>query len=354
MSNKLKIGLVGTGDIGRLHARALRKRQDVDLCVCAGANPAKAESFAHEFGAALYPSYRAMLDDPAIKGIDICVPNDLHRSYTEEAVRAGKAVLCEKPIAMTLDDAEAMREAAVRAGVVLLIGHIVRFWPEYVKMREVLLSGALGRCLAMTLRRMLSLHVSVAGEQGWRHKPERMGGALLDLQIHDLDFLYWTFGMPRQVYCAAAASDDGNLNHVYTTLTFEQGPVAMVESSFLLQGDPMIFSAKAVCEGGTLDYALNLEHFSMHTMAGATSGPDVVRSAATLVQYQARREPEPLVYQDADVLDAIFGKELSYFVDCVAGRAPNDLLPVEDSIAALRIALACRDSALSGRVVELN
>ncbi|MBV8819443.1 MAG: Gfo/Idh/MocA family oxidoreductase [Acidobacteriaceae bacterium] len=353
MSDKLKIGLAGTGDIGRLHARALQKRPDVELCVCAGSTPAKAESFAREFGATFYQNYAVMLADSAIAGVDICVPNDLHRSYVEQALAAGKAVLCEKPIAMTMADAEAMREAANRAEALLMIGHILRFWPEYVKMREVLLSGVLGRCLTITMRRMLSLYISVAGEQGWRRSPDRMGGALLDLQIHDLDFLHWTFGMPREAYCAAAASADGNLNHVYTTLKFQQGPVAMAESSFLLQGDPMIFAAKAVCERGTLDYALNLEHFSMHTMAGAASDQNAARFAATLVQYQADREPAPLVYQDTDILDAVFGRELSYFVDCVAGRT-NNLLAVEDSMAALRMALACKDSALSGRVVELN
>jgi predicted dehydrogenase len=91
----------------------------------------------------------------------------------------------------------------------------------------------------------------------------------------------------------------------------------------------------------------------MHVMAGPAAGRTDSHGPATLVRYSGGREPEPLVCQEPEVLDAVFGRELSYFVDCVEGRA-NDLLPVEDSIAALRMALACRDSALSGAAVELS
>jgi predicted dehydrogenase len=352
MSTQIVIGLVGTGDIGRVHARALRQRSDVELRVAGGTNYEKGVIFAREFGVRLYSDYGAMLRDESIQGVDICVPNHLHRVYVEQAASAGKAILCEKPIAMTLEDAEAMRAAAGRADAKLFIAHPLRFWSEYCVMRRELLSNSLGACRAITLRRMLSLHVSVSGEQGWRHDPERMGGAILDLQIHDLDFLYWTFGLPDTVYCAAARSEDGGLNHVYATFAYRDGPVAMVESSYLLQGDPMVFTAKAVCEHGSLDYGLNLQQFGMHNIAGS-GGHTVTESPTSLVCYRPNCEPRPLVFQEPDLLNAVFARELSYFVDCVSGRAAENLLPIEDSIAALRMALACRESVVSGRIIEL-
>ncbi|MBI3646895.1 MAG: Gfo/Idh/MocA family oxidoreductase [Acidobacteriales bacterium] len=354
MAKTFKIGLAGTGDIGRLHAKALRARDDVELCVCRGVKSSGADTFAREFGATVYPSYSALLADPSVAAADICVPNDLHREFVEKAAAAGKHILCEKPIAMSLEDANAMIEAARRAGVLLMIAHPLRFWPEYVKLREVILSGSLGPCRAITMRRLLSLLISVTGERGWRHKPERMGGAILDLQIHDLDFLNWVFGLPEQVYCAAAPSADGGLNHTYATLKFPNGTIGFVESSYLLQGDPMIFTAKAVCERGTLDYNLHLEHFSMHAMAGLKAGATESADPASLVCYRAGEQPQVLVRQEPNILDAVFARELSYFVNCAQGKTSNQLAPVEDAVGALKLALACRESVERGLPVKLH
>src|SRR5262249_37879271 len=168
-----------------------------------------------------------------LHAVDICVPNDLHREYALKAALAQKHILCEKPIALSLEDAAAMVEAARSAGVLLLIAHPLRFWPEYVRIRYILRSGGLGRWFTITMRRMLSLLISARGEGGWRHSPERMGGAILDLQIHDLDFLYWTFGLPESVYCASVCSADGGRNHNHALFHFPGGMTALVESSYM-------------------------------------------------------------------------------------------------------------------------
>ena len=191
-----------------------------------------------EFAAAVYDSYDQMLDDERVIAVDICVPNDLHRPFVEQAASAGKHVICEKPIALTSADGREMLSACRRNGVQLHVAHILRFWPEYVQMRDLLRSNQLGGCRAVSMRRMLSLLANVSGAEDWRRKPERAGGAAIDLQIHDIDFLLWTFGMPRTVYCAAARSPEGGLDHVFTVLTYTSGLCAAIEASFLLQGDP--------------------------------------------------------------------------------------------------------------------
>ncbi len=295
-----------------------------------------------------------MLSDSSIDAVDICVPNDLHRQYVERAAAAGKRILCEKPIALSLEDAEAMQSAADRAKVLLMISQPLRFWPEYVKARDVIRSGQLGFCQAITMRRMLSLLISVRGEQDWRHKPERMGGAILDLQTHDLDFLNWTFGLPEYVYCSAIRSADGGLNHAYAILNYASGTVAMVESSFMLQGDPMVFTMKAICEQGTLDYGLDLEYFNMHSMVGPQAAGTGRSQPATLICYKAGKEPEVLIQQEPNVLDAVFARELSYFVDCAKGEISNTICPVEDAISALKIALATLESSQSGEPVRIS
>jgi len=348
------VGLVGTGDIGRLHARALKQRADVELCVCRGRNPERADAFARESASRVYAGFDEMLADPHVHAVDICVPNDLHRAYVEKAAAAGKQILCEKPIALSMRDACAMVEASRAAGVLLMVSHPIRFWHEYGKLREMIRSGKLGRCLAITMRRMLSLLASVRGEDDWRHKPERMGGAILDLQIHDLDFLRWTFGVPDRVYCAAVPSPDGAWNHTHAIFHYASGMTAMVESSFLLQGDPLIFTAKAVCERGSLDYGLDLKQFEMHSMAGPHAGETAHTQPATLMCYRPGQEPEALACQEPDVLNAVFARELSYFVDCALGKIENTLAPVPESVDALQMALACVQSVESGKPIEMR
>jgi predicted dehydrogenase len=354
VTEPIRIGLVGLGDIGRLHAKALHACEGVQLCVCRGRNPGRAEALAQELGAVLYESFNALLDDPRVAGVDVCVPNDLHRPYVERAAAKGKHVLCEKPIALALDDAVAMVEACRRAGVHLMIAHVLRFWPEYVRLRELLRSESLGRCLAVTMRRMLSLLASVPGEAGWRRDPGRMGGAVLDLQIHDLDFLRWTFGMPERVYCAGSRDAGGGLNHVFSILHWPSGLSALVEGSYLLQGDPMVFTAKAVCERGSLDYGLNLQSFEMHELDGKDAGRTASDGPATLVCYRTGEPPEAVMNQEADVLGGAFAREVACFADLVRGRDRDDAPPVDEALDALRIALACKESAGRGEPVRLG
>jgi predicted dehydrogenase len=346
-----RIGLVGAGDIGRLHARVLQAIGSIPFCVCRGANPAAAEALSRDFGATLYPDYESLLADPSVDAVDICVPNDLHRAFTERAAAAKKrAILCEKPIALDLGGAEAMAEACAQNGTLLMIGHPLRFWHEYQKLRKVLRARDFGACAAITLRRMLSLDLHVSGAQSWRKQPARVGGAALDLQIHDLDFLYWTFGMPSQVYCAAAHSAEGNLNHCYAVLSYDSGPVAFVESSYLLKGDPMVFSVKAVCETASLDYTLAVDQFEMHAL-GETSRTNAGTHNA-LVCYRPGQTPELLSEAVPDPILSAFRGELQYFADCAAGRIENTELPVKDSISSLRIALACMESAKTGKPIS--
>ena len=154
----------------------------------------------------LYPSFEALLDDPTVDAVDICLPNDLHREFAVRALQAGKHVLCEKPIALTLEDADAMIAAARRAGRFLMIGHVLRFWPEYRAGQ-----GA-HRCRCAWENRW------PCPPGGWSrcwpaHKatgaggtiPRRSGGAVLDMQIHDLDAFCWFFGRARWP-CSRVAS----------------------------------------------------------------------------------------------------------------------------------------------------
>ena len=126
MEHRVKVGLVGTGEIGQVHARALAELAEVELCIAALIQPEVEQRLAQQYGARLYPSCAAMWDDPSVAAVVLCVPSDLHREYTVQALRAGKHVLCEKPMALTLADADAMLDASRQSGRFLMIGHVLR------------------------------------------------------------------------------------------------------------------------------------------------------------------------------------------------------------------------------------
>ena len=169
MTRKVKIGLVGTGEIGQVHAKAHCEVEGTELCIAALIQPEAEKRLSAQQGVRLYPSFEALLEDPSVDGVDICLPNDLHREFAVKALEAGKHVLCEKPIALTLEDADAMIRAARKANRFLMIGHVMRFWPEACKAKEAVDAGAVGQPLAVSARRMVSLLAGTSGELGWRH-----------------------------------------------------------------------------------------------------------------------------------------------------------------------------------------
>jgi len=164
MKRPVKIGLVGTGEIGQVHAQAHAATEGTELCLAALVQPEAEQRFSEQYTARLYPSFDTLLEDATVDAVDICLPNDLHRQFAVRALQAGKHVLCEKPIALTLDDADAMLDAARRADRFLMIGHVLRFWPEYRTAKEALDAGAVGQPLAISARRMVSLLHDAATE----------------------------------------------------------------------------------------------------------------------------------------------------------------------------------------------
>ena len=180
MNKRVKIGLVGIGEIAQVHARGYAGLEQVEVAAVCGTRPINARKLASEYGMAVYDSYPQLLGDPSVQAVDICVPNHLHREFSVQAMRAGKHVLCEKPIALTAEDGQAMIDEAAQNGVFLMVGHVLRYWPEVRMARDAILAGRLGRPLLASGRRLVSLLAGTQGAQGWRHDPDRCGGAVID------------------------------------------------------------------------------------------------------------------------------------------------------------------------------
>lgn len=344
MNRTVKIGLVGTGEIGQVHAKAHAAVEDTELCIAALIQPDSEEALCEQYDARLYPGFEALLDDKTVDAVDICLPNDLHRQFVVQALDAGKHVFCEKPIALSLDDADAMIEASHRAGKFLMIGHVLRFWPEYLRAKEAVDAGRVGRPLLFTARRMVSLLVGTQGEQGWRHDPRRSGGAVLDMQIHDLDAFCWFFGTPQAVVSRGIRSADGAISHVFTHLAFPDGNQTFVEASFMMQGNPLDIAFRILGTERSIEYSYQPTDFALHEIK--TDAP--TQPAPSLLLYEWNRDPEPLYTPQIDSLDVAFREQLRYFAECVRSNTPPATGTAEQAREALRIALASQESCESG------
>ena len=329
----VNVGLLGAGRIGAVHASAYSALGNAQLVAVADVNRTAADRLASEHRARAYYLVEDLLEDERIDMVDVCLPTFLHERAVTSAAEAGKHILCEKPIARTLGEVDRMIEAVERAGVKAMVAQVTRFWPEYIAIKELLEGNELGRPLIATATRLESM----TRMSDWFRDPGLSGGAVLDIHVHDLDYLFWLFGKPRSVYAVGQTSETGAWDHVVTTLDY--GDVkATIEGSFLM---PPAFSF-------TMTFRL----------LGDKGCVEYRRQGA--VEEQADREPELILYQHGEPVYPVcsdkdaYLAEIEYFVDCVnSGRAP-EVATLPEARTVLRIALAAKESMETGRVIALS
>jgi len=351
MRRTVKIGLVGTGEIAHVHAEAHSRIDGTEFSIAALIQPEAERRFCEEFDARLYAGYEELLDDETVGGVDICLPNDLHCEFALKAFQAGKHVFCEKPISLSLDEADAMIDAARRADRFLMIGHVLRFWPEYLKAKQAIDAGQVGKSLAISARRMVSLLAGTQGDRGWRHDAQRSGGAVLDMQVHDLDAFCWFFGdRPTTVFSRGLRSSDGALSHVFTHLEFPDDRQAFVEASFMMQGNPIDIFFRVLGSQGSIEYTFSPDAFALHEID--THKPSV--TAASLLLYEWKKETQRLYTPRSDSFSVAMRDQLDYFAECIRAGKPPRIGTGGQARQALEIALASRLSCETAKPTALS
>lgn len=255
-----------------------------------------------------YGHWRELVVDPAYDVIDICLPTDLHAEIATTALAAGKHVLCEKPMALTSRDCERMLEAASEHNRVLMIAHVLRFWPEFRVLEEFVRSRQGGQVRSAKFARSCG----IPDWSGWLPVEARSGGAVVDLLIHDIDQALMLFGLPETI----AATPVGDLDAINASLKYPDGLEVWIEGGWLASGTPfsMGFSAKSQ------NALLELDQEGLFLDDG--SGKQKVQPPA------------------GDAYDA----EITYFIDCCrTGKKPERCLP-EQSAQAVKLALALKEA----------
>ena len=189
--------------------------------------------------------WRELVEDDALDAIDICLPTNLHAELAIAALNSGKHVLCEKPMALTVADCERMIAAGERSGCVLMIAQVLRFWPEYIALREFVKSGEYGAVRSATFVRRCGL----PDWSRWLPDEKRSGGAVLDLLIHDIDQALMLFGIPERV----AAKGMGGVDTLMATFLYEQRMEVRVQGGWFDASTPFSMSFQLRAERAEME-----------------------------------------------------------------------------------------------------
>jgi predicted dehydrogenase len=239
-NGRVKVGIIGSGFEADIHAASIQMVPDAaEVAAVASPTPGHAAALAARYGIPrVFTDYREMLAEPDIEMITITAPNSLHCRMALDAAGAGKHIVSEKPLAMTIEEAEQMCDAARRAGVLLLYAEELYFTPKYVKAKEMADQGAFGK---VYLVKQSEKHFGPHAEWFW--DVERSGGGVfMDMGCHGIAFCWWFLGRPKlkSVYCQMGTYVHGDKtrgeDNSHCILDFAGGAVGLVENSWAKRG----------------------------------------------------------------------------------------------------------------------
>lgn len=329
----VKVGIIGAGCMGKIHAQCYKLLPNAKLVAITDSQIDKAQELANKYGAKVYKSADDLLSDKEIQVVDICLPTFLHKEYVIKAARAKKDILCEKPIALELKDADEMIATCSKAKVKFMIAQVLRFWPEYVKLKEIIDSKMLGKILSLTCRRISSL--PVWGWQNWFLDSKKSGGMILDLHIHDVDYLCYLFGRPISL-CAY-----GTDYHVWCSYKFKGNVVGFAEGGWDAAAKfPFTATFTAIFEKGTVEFNPHREK----TLAVYT---------ADKIEYP---KIEVMTIEDSPGNITVLGgyfSEIEYFINCVEKNQSPKIVTAKDARTTLEIILLEMKSIKTGKVINL-
>lgn len=328
----MRVGIVGAGAMGSTHAAAWQETA-AEIAGFAAENKESAAALAERCGARVYPDLAALI--AAVDVVDICTPTHLHHDMVMQCAEAGRHIVCEKPLARTVPQAQAMIRRCREAGVKLLAAHVVRFFPEYAGAKRAVDANAVGQVAVLRFKR--NVFRPRKASDNWFLEFEKSGGMILDLMIHDFDVARWIAGDVATVYCQHIADPAiSHGDHGLAILTHRSGAISHVEGSWAYP--PPTFRTEFEIAGS--------DGLLLHS--SEASAPIVLRSHAAEGD-TAGAVPVPR----SPLLESPYASEIKAFHDAIAFDAPVPVTAA-DGLAALQIALAALESARSGRPVQVD
>lgn len=328
----IKVALIGAGSISKAHCQAYDKLTGVKIIAVADILGKAAEETADRYGAKAYLSLNELLEAERPDMVDICTPTHTHAELAVKALEQKVHVLCEKPMAIDMDGARRMLEASKRNGVLLMIGQVLRFWPEYSYLKKLYDEGTYGRLLKAHFRR-----IGQSPTWGsWFSEREKSGLSPLDLHVHDADFVFHLLGKPKAVTSFGMPDETGN-NYIVTRYIFD-GMTVEAEGGWFEAPIPFEMSFWAVFERAAVNFVNGI--LTLYPSGGQPQ----------IIEWQDRSLQETGI--NVGTTDAFFN-EIKYFTDCIRNNTYPSAASPESTLACLNMLFCEIESARTGKTIAL-
>jgi predicted dehydrogenase len=333
----IRVGIAGVGFMGKTHMSVYAEDKRAQVTAFCDFDPSRTSGSAEKGGGNIggqqdlpidrskinaYQQVEDLIADPNVDVIDICLPTFVHAKYIIMALKAGKHVLCEKPLTIDMKEAQSILKAARASKGVLMAAHCMRFWPEWAWLKEAVASKRYGKVHSAVFRRFSSTPGWAANN--WTLQPKLSGSALFDMHIHDTDYIRHVFGDPKAVFSVGSSkTSPGGFDHVVTNYLYKN-PKLLVSAEGGWNADPTY--------GFTMRYTVVFDK--------ATADFDIGREGQTLLLHKAgAKAPEVVKTSPRNG----WQEEIRYFIDCLAsGKKPTVVTPAD----------ACKSVALLHKELE--
>lgn len=313
--------------MGKVHAAAWGS-VGAELKGCTSAHRVQSEALAARYEMKVYSDYAELLNDVDI--VDICTPTPLHKPMVLEAAKAGKHVICEKPVALTLQDAQAMIDACAAAGIRFFVAMVVRFFPQYRLAKELVGKGRIGQLGVLRLKRVA--YVPQMPVDNWYFDENQSGGMVVDLMIHDFDYACWLAGEVERVFARRSQATEGAAQYVQAIVRFKSGAVALIEGGWAYP--PGVFRTALDLSGtdGLIEWNSD--------------------QAAPIQTFFPSARNEAVGLPVAGLSEDPYAAEIRHAYRAIQTETPFEVTG-KDALEALRIALAVKESLFTGKPVTL-
>ncbi|HEX3870023.1 MAG TPA: Gfo/Idh/MocA family oxidoreductase [Pirellulales bacterium] len=343
----MNVAVVGIGFMGMIHYLAYQKVRGAKVAAIATRNTKRLagdwRGIKGNFGppgtmmdlkgVEKYEHWEDMLNDKRIDLVDVCLPPKLHPEVTIAALRAGKHVLVEKPIALGERDARRMTQTAAKCGKQLLIGHVLPFFPEYAFARKVIASGKYGKMLGGHFKRTIA-------DPSWAKDffdPDSVGGPMIDLHIHDAHFIRLVCGMPRAVFSSGRMRGEV-VEFFETQFLFDDKDLAVTASGGVIRQQGRSF---------THGFEIHLERATLVYDFAVVNDQPVTNIPLTVIGPHAKVTQPKLTAGDA------FVAELTETTQSIKRNTASPLLSSELALDALVLCQRETQSVRTGKIVNV-
>lgn len=310
----IKVALVGIGGMGGVHFGCYKDIADAEVVAVCDVRPDMAKEKVADDNVKIYSSYDELLANETPDIVDICTPSYMHREMSIKALEKGINVLCEKPMSLSSEDAAAVLEVAEKSGKCFMTAHVVRFMTPYMYLKNVIDSKELGELLRLDMKRISS--IPRWSWEDWMRDTAKSGGTPMDLSIHDIDFVQYVLGEPKEVRGVYNKLKNNN-DYIVSELVYDNCIVS-AEGTWYDCEIPFNATYGAVFEKGTLKLADGKIYKNGEEVEVATS--DVTSDTGINISG----------------VDG-YGGEIEYFVSCVKNGTKSEIVTPESSKASVKL-----------------